>query len=256
MLTAGLVLVGHFVIWASPAFGSGMVPAGHFCKGTLKGEESAKAPVSLVSWKDDFQVSSSGTLAGIFAAPVLRQFWKERHKSIINNDVRSAVVGGCREDQIEALHLVPAVVAVVPDQESWKRQKRCSLGKAASFSSKGWEGKGWILTPRSTLLASLRTALCICTLDFAEGPQNMCLDSGRVSVAVRNVAGQCVNGVSSVVNLARTLAKGGAIKARWAATLWQAMCRPQIVPPRGSPGAGAFSNCPGWKNACRGLLQV
>ena len=36
------------------------------------------------------------------------------------------------------LQLVPAVVAVVPGQVSWKRQKRSSLGKAFSFSSKGW----------------------------------------------------------------------------------------------------------------------
>ena len=48
-----------------------MVIAGHFCQGT--DEESTKAPVSLVSWKDEFLVSSSGTLAKGFeacAAPV------------------------------------------------------------------------------------------------------------------------------------------------------------------------------------------
>ena len=46
----------------------------------------------LVSWKDEFQVSSSGTLAGDSSAPVLRQFWMERHHSIVHNDVRDAVV--------------------------------------------------------------------------------------------------------------------------------------------------------------------
>ena len=46
----------------------------------------------MASWKVDFQVSSSGTLAGSFAALVLRQFWKERQKSVIHNDVRHAVV--------------------------------------------------------------------------------------------------------------------------------------------------------------------
>ena len=48
---------------------------------------------SLVSPKVYFQVSTSGTLAGNFLAPVLRQLWTERHQPIINcNDVRDAVV--------------------------------------------------------------------------------------------------------------------------------------------------------------------
>ena len=84
-LVSGIELVGHIVDVANLAC-SGMRPAGHFCKGTLKDEESTELPVSLVSWKDEFQVSSSGTLTGV------RQFWKERHQSIIHNDVRDAVV--------------------------------------------------------------------------------------------------------------------------------------------------------------------
>ena len=64
-----------------------------FCKGTLKGEESTELFVSLVSSRDEFQVSSSGHPGvGTLWAPVLRQFWKERHHSIIYNDVRDAVV--------------------------------------------------------------------------------------------------------------------------------------------------------------------
>ena len=55
-------------------------------------EESTEIPVSLVSGKDEFQVSASGTLERDFVAPVLRQFWKERHQSIIYNYVRDAVV--------------------------------------------------------------------------------------------------------------------------------------------------------------------
>ena len=53
------------------------------------------------------------------------------------NDVRSAVVTECPECQFEAA----AAVAAVPSQEPWQRQKRSSLGKASSFSSKRW----WVL---------------------------------------------------------------------------------------------------------------
>ena len=83
---------------------------------------------------------------------------------------------------------------------SWKRQKKSSLGKASSFSSKGWwartqvvrglqealgrvvgmgehddvyatvGGNEWISTPRRLLVASLLTVLCACTLGSVVGP--------------------------------------------------------------------------------------
>ena len=48
---------------------------------------------SVVSGKDDLQVSSCGTLVGNFVTPFQREFWKERQEFIIenHNDVRSAV---------------------------------------------------------------------------------------------------------------------------------------------------------------------
>ena len=92
---SGNVLEGHF---KSPGLlVSGVCswkrPAGQFCKGTLKDEESTALHVSLVSPKVYFKVSSFGTLVLPLLAPVLRKFWKERDQPIINcNDVRNAVV--------------------------------------------------------------------------------------------------------------------------------------------------------------------
>ena len=78
-LFSGIGLVGHFA-QLSRHFLEGRFkksgwqrPVGHFCKGTLKDEESIALPVSLVASKVYFQVSTSGTLAGNFLAPVLRQ---------------------------------------------------------------------------------------------------------------------------------------------------------------------------------------
>ena len=66
---------------------------GQFRKGMLKDEESVALSVSLFSSKVSFHVSTSGTLAGNFVAPVLRLLWTERHKPFINfNDDRSVVV--------------------------------------------------------------------------------------------------------------------------------------------------------------------
>ena len=66
---------------------------GRGCKGMLKNKErevffSFSSTVTHV-----VQVTSYGTLAEIFWAPVLRHFWTERHQFFINcNDVRDAVV--------------------------------------------------------------------------------------------------------------------------------------------------------------------
>ena len=98
-LFSGIELVGHFAQYPGICFEGRFKqfglkrPAGQFCKGTLKDEESVALSVSMVSSKVSFQVSSSGTLAGNFVAPVLRLLWTERHKPFINcNDDRSVVV--------------------------------------------------------------------------------------------------------------------------------------------------------------------
>ena len=98
-LFSGIELVGHFAQFSGICFEGRFKqfgwkrPAGQFRKGTLKDEESVALSVSLVSSKVSFQVSTSGTLAGNFVAPVLRLLCTERHKPFINfNDDRSVVV--------------------------------------------------------------------------------------------------------------------------------------------------------------------
>ena len=93
---SGIELVGHFAQFPGICFEGRFKqfgwkrPVGQFRKGMLKDEESVALSVSLVSSKVSFQVSTSGTLAGNFVAPVLRLLWTERHKPFINfNDDRS-----------------------------------------------------------------------------------------------------------------------------------------------------------------------
>ena len=98
-LFSGIDLVGHFAQFPGICFEGRFKqfgwkrPVGQFRKGMLKDEERVALSVSLVSSKVSFQVSTSGTLAGNFVAPVLRLLWTERHKPFINfNDDKSAVV--------------------------------------------------------------------------------------------------------------------------------------------------------------------
>ena len=66
---------------------------GRGCKGMLKNKEREVFASFSSTVTQVVQVTSCGTLAGNFLAPVLRQLWTERHKPIINrNDVRDAVV--------------------------------------------------------------------------------------------------------------------------------------------------------------------
>ena len=64
----------------------------HVWKGKLAKDESEENVFLLNSGATSFQVPSCGILAGFLLAPGVREFWKERHWSIIDNDVRDAVV--------------------------------------------------------------------------------------------------------------------------------------------------------------------
>ena len=142
-----------------------------------------------------------GLWRGIFSALVLRQFWKERHKSIIYNDVRSAVVAECPEDQIQ----VAAAVGSKQSLQSCPTRNLRNVRIASMFLSKGWEvhgrrcsredcrllwarswgwentmtcmlrweGKGWILTPHCVLVHSTSRRVprkCAWTVDELELP--------------------------------------------------------------------------------------
>ena len=126
--------MGHIVAVPNLTVCSGKRPAGQFCKGTLKEKESTELLVSLVSSKNEFQVSFSGTLAGDFLAPVLRQFWKERHQSIIHTPSEMPSLGSQSCDSKRQPYPVPAV----PGQKNGKQQ-RSSPVKTSSFSSEGSE---------------------------------------------------------------------------------------------------------------------
>ena len=79
------------VFESCPVPGTDAFSWGHDWKGVSKDKER-KVPASFeFTQTKDVQVSSFGTLVGGVAAPVLRQFWKERQKSIIYNAVRDAV---------------------------------------------------------------------------------------------------------------------------------------------------------------------
>ena len=55
-------------------------------------DESEENVFLLNSGAKSFHVPSCGILAGFLLAPGVREFWQERHWSIIDNDVREAVV--------------------------------------------------------------------------------------------------------------------------------------------------------------------
>ena len=64
----------------------------HVWKGKLAKDESEENVSLLNSGAKRFQVPSCGIRDGFLLAPGVREFWKERHWSIIDNDDRDAVV--------------------------------------------------------------------------------------------------------------------------------------------------------------------
>ena len=64
----------------------------HVWRGKLEKDESEENVSLLNSGAKSFQVPSCGIPDGFLLAPDVREFWKERHWSIIDNDDRDAVV--------------------------------------------------------------------------------------------------------------------------------------------------------------------
>ena len=98
-----------------------------------------------------------------------------------------------------------------------------------------WEGDGWTSIPRCLVVASPLTAPCSCIIDSVVGLVNMCLDSGRVRIAMHNGVGLCVHGAIGVENFAWMLLHHGIARARgettdhWVEILRRlpVMCRPR-----------------------------
>ena len=78
-----------FLLLLDPGFFEHAV---HVWKGKLAKDESEENVSLLNSGAKSFQVPSCGILDGFLLAPGVREFWKERHWSIIDNDDRDAVV--------------------------------------------------------------------------------------------------------------------------------------------------------------------
>ena len=156
--------------------------------------------VFLVSSKDELQVSSSGTLAGDFLAPVMRRFWKERHQSIIYNDVRSAVVdevafqaaaasgtSSSQPENPEAAMIQPCknvqffIRGVSGVQTQVVRGWHDALGQVAGVKGLDVYAMvgGKIVDHASSLYCSELHCDLFVTV-FVVGPVRMCLGSGRV----------------------------------------------------------------------------
>ena len=227
---------------------------GQFCKGTLKDEESIALSVSLFSSRVSFQVSTSGTLAGHFLAPVLRQLWTERHQPIINcNDVRDAVVvefapatkaaaafEGTRSfvqpGPWEAQHKVQPVQFFVKGKVG--RSTSVVRGRLEEVLSQvvGTDGldvyammNGKILDLRSTLWFCGITDGCTVHVHCRLRGEVACLGSGRVHNASRNGKGDIAVGPL------------GRKPPPTAGSVPPTTREPQVVPPRGPPGAGVGS---------------
>ena len=241
---------------------------GRGCKGMLKNKER-EVFASFSSTVTHVQVTSYGTLAENFWAPVLRQLWTERHKPIINrNDVRSAVVvetvlatkavatfegaSSCvQSGTLEAREFQP-----VPKVQFFVKGK---VGRSTSIVRGGLDeilshvigtggldvyamlhGKIVDLSSLCLLQGLLVIAQSTFTIDSEEEVVRTCLGSGRVHNVSRRVAGQCVNGATGVVRQGRiclSLLKGKGM-GKWMLQLGRLVenrlllrgkCRPQHV---------------------------
>ena len=75
-------------------------------------------------------------------------------------------------------------------------------------------GDGWTSIPRCLVVASPLIAPCSCFTDSVVGLVKMCLDSGRVRVAMRKVVGLCVHRALGVESFAWMLLHLGMARAR------------------------------------------
>ena len=107
----------------------------HVWKGKLAKDESEETFSLWSSGATDFQVPLCGILAGFSFAPGKREFWKERHWSIIDNDVRDAVVEN-PEYQFEAA----AALGTCRSQPEKVEAANVQSGQNIQFFIKGVRG--------------------------------------------------------------------------------------------------------------------
>ena len=105
----------------------------HVWKGKLAKDESEENVFLLNSGATSFQVRSCGILDGFLLAPGVREFWKEGHWSIIDNDDRDAVV------EISEHQFVAAAALGTCRSQPEKLEDWSNLVKSSSSSSRGSE---------------------------------------------------------------------------------------------------------------------
>ena len=248
---------------------------GRGCKGMLKNKEREVFVSFSSTVTHVVQVTSYGTLAEIFWAPVLRHLWTERHQFFINcNDVRDAVV-----DTV----LVAKAAATLQGASSsvhsgpWEAQHKVQpvqffvKGKAGSSTSVvrgcleevlsqviGTDGldvyatmNGKILDLCSTLLSCGITDDCTVHIHFrlrggsrddvpGQWTCSQCLAPRCWPVRKRCYRCGAAKGKGNgKVDLA--VGPLGRKPPQTAGNVPPTTRRPQVVPPRGPPGAGVGS---------------
>ena len=168
--------------------------------------------ISLLSFGEKmFRFLRVGSWLGFFLAPGEREVWKERHWSIIDNDVRDAVVenpeyqfeaaaafGTCRSQRekleaVQSLHNIQFFIKGVRGAQTQVVRRGChvALGLVGSWvwMCTPWlEGGSWTTRYLWKVWESRRTALCPSSHGFVVGLVRTCLDSGRAQIASRSVA--------------------------------------------------------------------
>ena len=197
----------------------------HVWKGKLAKDESEENVFLLSSGATVFQVPSCGILAGFLLAPGEREFWKEGHWSIIDNDVRNAVVeisehqfvaaaalGTCRSQPektgscpVWPRHPVLHQRGQRCSDSGGQGRKSCRIGPGCWGHGNGCVCHGWredrgplVIPGKFWYHVELH---CILLPGFVVGLVITCLGSGRVQYASRSVAGQCELSATGVVLL-------------------------------------------------------
>ena len=179
-------------------------------------DESEENDSLLSSGAKVFQVLSCGILAGSLLAPGEREFWKERHWSTIDNDVRDAVVenpehqfeaaaalGTCRSqpEKLEAVQSGQNIQFFIKgvrgtQTQVVRRESHVAVGLVAGVMGMDvYVMVGGRIVNHSLSLESLGIT-SNCTVSFFSRHRG-----GRVQIASRSVAGQCESNATGVVHL-------------------------------------------------------
>ena len=211
----------------------------HVWKGKLAKDESEENVSLLNSGAKRFQVPSCGILDGFLLALGVREFWKERHWSIIDNDDRDAVV-----EISEPKFVAAAALGTCRSQP--EKLEPVQSGQVIQFFIKGVRGTH-LQVVRGGSQDALGLVAGVMGMDLYAMVGGKVVDhslslecilgSGRVHSASRSVAGQCVlsaMGVVLLVKLNPSLSmtkKGKDPKALWDVLLRKdpALCRPPQV---------------------------